>query len=254
MNTIQKLNREELKQFQNNSENRMINHGHKQRIKKQMLESLDYFPPISVNSLTKHIIDGQHRFKAFVELYDEGLLPLDSKLEVKYLEIPIEKEKEAIVNANINSKNWSLEDYINSYAVKIPDYSLLKNWCNRHMLCNDGKREKFRYGSAMLKGKGCSKELKDGTFTLTQEELDYGEIVHNELVDILEILNKKTNNPFMEYLAISWCEVRHLHPYNVWRKELKQKKNVIMKKPSENKKEWNDIFGFVLRGIEIKAK
>ena len=249
---IKSLNREQLELFNQNSENRLINHGHKSRIKKQMEESLDYFSPITVNKRTNNIIDGQHRWTAFIELVDEGKLPADSTLDVKYIDVPEEKEKEAIVNANVNSKNWSLDDYIFSFSKKNENYEKLIEWCANHMLCNDGKKYKYRYGAAMLSGRGCSKELKDGTFTLTQENLDMGEQVHDELVDILEILGKKMSNPFMEALAVSWIGVRHLYPYNVWRKEIKAKKNMLIKKPSENQKEWNDIFALILRAIEIK--
>ena len=249
---IETLKHEQLEMFNTNSENRLINHGHKNRIKKQMEVNLDYFPPITVNFNTKNIIDGQHRCLAFIELVNEGRLPANSTLDVKYLSIDADKEKEAIVNANVNSKNWSLDDYIFSFSKKINHYATLIEWCSNHMLTFDGKNNKYRYGAAMLTGKGCSKELKNGTFVLSQEDITRGNEVHDELIDILEILGKKMSNPFMEALAISWSEVRNLHPYSTWRKEIKAKKNMLMKKPSENQKEWNDIFGIVLRAIEIK--
>ena len=144
---IKSLNREQLESFNQNSENRLINHGHKNRIKKQMEESLDYFAPITVNQRTNNIIDGQHRCSAFIELIDEGRLSKESTLDVKYLDIPEEKEKEAIVNANVNAKNWSLDDYIFSFSKKNEHYEKLIEWCANHMLCTDGKKHKYRYGA-----------------------------------------------------------------------------------------------------------
>lgn len=253
MKKIVSLKRKELESLNKNSENRLVNHGHKNKIKRQMELSLDYFAPITVNEITSNVIDGQHRLVAFKELIDEGKLPGDSTLDIKYLNIPLDKEKEAIVNANINNKNWSLDDYIFSFSKKNNNYSLLIDWCSNHPLCiGKGNKFKYRYGAAMLVGKGCNKELKDGSFIISQEDLNRGEIVHDELVDILEILGKKQTNPFIEALAVSWISVRHLHPYSEWRKEIKNKKNMLMKKPSENQKEWNEIFGTILRSIELK--
>ena len=253
MSNIISLNREQLLLFKKNSENRLINHSHKNRIKKQMEKFLDYFTPITVNIRTSNIIDGQHRWIAFIELVEENKLPIESTLDVKYLDIPIEKEKEAIVEANINNKNWTIDDYIYSYSKSNENYVKLIDWCSTHMLCIDGKKHKYRCGAAFLTKKRCDKELKDGSFTIDQENMNSADTIHDELVDILEILDKKSTH-FLESLIISWIEVRHLHPYNIWRKEIKTKKNMILKKSTENQKDWNDIFGLVLRGIEIKIK
>lgn len=135
------VSRDETKQFHSNSENRVINHGHVNKIKEQLRTSLNYFPPITINAVTNNIIDGQHRLKAFQKLVDDGELSSDSKIPVMYVTIPVVKEKEAIINANTNSKNWSLDDYIASYAKSNSDYRKLDEWCANHALTIDGNKK-----------------------------------------------------------------------------------------------------------------
>ena len=119
MNNFKLVSRHETSEFNSNSENRVINHGHVNRIKGQMKISLNVMQPITINEITKNTIDGQHRLKAFQKLVDDGELPIDSKLSVMYVKINPSDEKEAIINANTNSKNWSLDDYIASYAKSV---------------------------------------------------------------------------------------------------------------------------------------
>lgn len=254
MNNFKLVSRIETNEFNSNSENRKINHGHVNKIKEQMRTSLNVMPPITINGLTKNIIDGQHRLKAFQTLIDNGELPSDSKLPVMFVEISTDYEKEAIINANTNSKNWSLDDYIASYAKCSSDYKQLEEWCGNHALTIDGNKKKYRYGAAILKGEACSKQLKDGTFRLTLEDFSRGELVHTELIEIIDILGKPNKGNFIEYMAVSWCQVRNLHPFKEWLKELKTKKNTLTKKPFSNKQDWDSIFSILHRAIDIKSE
>lgn len=130
-----------------NQENRAYNRQHLQRLEKQCLTSLEAMPPITINVNTNHIIDGQHRLKAYQTLCENGQLDKDSKIKVMLVDIPVEEEKAAIINANTNSKNWTLDDYISSYAkAGVVYYAKLEEWCLQHSLsCIEGK-PKFRYG------------------------------------------------------------------------------------------------------------
>ena len=143
MNTFKLVSRDETNEFNSNSENRVINHGHVNKIKEQMKTSLNVMPPITINDITKNIIDGQHRLKAFQKLVDDGELPLDSRLPVMFVTISTDFEKEAIINANTNSKNWSLDDYIASYAKSNHIYKQLDEWCSNHALTVDGNKKKI---------------------------------------------------------------------------------------------------------------
>lgn len=254
MNNFKLVSRHETNEFKSNSENRVINHGHVGKIKEQMRTSLNVMPPITINDVTKNIIDGQHRLKAFQKLVDDGELPLDSKLPVMFVTIPTASEKEAIINANTNSKNWSLDDYIASYAKCNSDYKQLDEWCGSHALTIDGNKRKYRYGASILKGVASSKQLKDGTFKLTLDDFSRGELVHTELIEIIDILGKPSKGNYIEYMAVSWCQVRSLHQFKEWLKELKSKKGTLTKKPFSNKQDWDNIFSILHRAIDIKGE
>lgn len=102
--------------FGKNQENRAYNHAHLEKIKKQCISSMDTMPPITINVVTNHVIDGQHRLKAYQDLIKEGAIDPETRIKIMLVEIPIEDEKQAIIDANTNSKNWSLDDYIASYV------------------------------------------------------------------------------------------------------------------------------------------
>ena len=235
-------------------ENRKINPSHQRTIKQAMELNLNFFPPIMVNSRTNNIIDGQHRSAAFIELVSENKLPSDSTLDVKFLDMSKTTEIDLIIDTNVNSRKWNLDDYVSSLSKKNVHYATLTNWCTNHSLCNHKGRLKYRYAAAMLTGKtGCSR-LKNGSFIVTEANLRMAENVHAEIIEILDILNKKKKSSFLEALTISWMEVRHLHSFTSWKREIKKKKNMLIKKPDSCKSEWDNIFNQVLRGIQLKKK
>lgn len=255
---------EGTKDFGKNQENRAINHGHLQKIKVQCLTNLEMMPPITINSITNHVIDGQHRLKAFQSLVNDGSLPIDSMIKVMFVEIPVDEEKNAIVEANTNSKNWSLDDYIASYAkAGIVSYVKLEEWCESHILCYKFTKDKetgeqnkvysYRYGAAILTGKRCSNELKSASFTFSEEDAEIANDVHAEMLEIIDLFGLKGNGAWIEALAVTWHEYRRMHPFKEWMKELKKKKSRFMKMPKENSKEWEAIFNTAHGAIDKNA-
>ena len=247
---------ETAKNFGTNQQNRMIDHGHKKEIKNEMLESFPIMPPVVVNTLTNNIIDGQHRAKSFIELIDEGEFDKDMRLDVKYVTIPVEYEFGAIIRANTNTKNWTLENYINAYAKMGNEYyTKLIEWCKSHALSLDGKgKSKYRYGAAIITGKRCNKELTDGIFKFSDEELKVAETIHAELYDIIELFPElSTVGAWIESLAVEWKRVRHLHTFDVWYKAIKASKKEISNMPKHSGKDWNLIFSYVNTNLSLKA-
>lgn len=249
--------------FGHNQSNRVINHGHLQKIKSEMACCLETMPPITVNTLTNNVIDGQHRLKAFQTLVRDGVLPKDALIKVMFVDINLNEEKKAIVNANTTSKNWSMDDYIRSYAKEgMLPYIRLEEWCRDHVLCNKFSEDKetggqrkiynYRYGAAILTGKRCSSELKSATFNFTDEQSEIGHEIHAEMLEILDIFGIK-NGPCIESLAITWHEYRQLHDFNVWMKELKAKKARFQKMPKNNLNEWEAIFNTAHGAISKKC-
>ena len=238
------------KTFSLNSKNREYNPNHLARIKREMSDCLMLMSPITVNTVTNNIVEGQHRHKAFIELIEEERLAKDSVLGVKFVSIPVEKELEIIIRANNNSKSWTLVNYVDS-NIESDAYIKLNEWCLKHTLsCDKNGKAKVRYGSAIFKGKNCTKELKKGTFEITDEELQRAEQVHNELIQIIETLGKCPKGDYIEALAIKWIEVRDKHEFKTWLKELKNREYEKMK--TSNRNDWRDIFARAHYNIDMK--
>lgn len=243
----------ETLKFGANQENRAYNHAHLEKIKKQCLNSLDTMPPITINVVTNHIIDGQHRLKAFQMLVENEQIELDSKIKVMFVEIPVEEEKQAIIDANTNSKNWSLDDYIASYAkAGILSYVKLDEWCKAHPLASENGKSKFRYGAAIITGKRCSSDLKNGEFSFTEEEFQRADEVHAEMLEIVELFGLKGKGAWIESLANSWMAVRNQHEFRSWMRELKNKKQRFLKLPKDNSRDWDNIFAQAHLAIDKK--
>lgn len=241
--------------FNLNNKNRVYNTRHLEKIRAQTIRSTELMPPITINIITGNIIDGQHRHKAYVDLYALGLLPRHATIKVMYVEIPEEKELEAIINANTNSKNWTLDDYIASYIkLGIESYVRLEEWSKSHLLTCECGKSKIRYASAILAGKRCNPTLKSGMFTVTDEDFERANVIHDEMFQIAEILGMKSRGSWLESFAVSWNKVRNQHNINVWLKEFKAKKATYGRMPTDNDKDWEAMFAQVHLNIDKKNK
>ncbi len=244
---------EQSLQFGINQENRAYNQSHLEKIKRQIRKSFDTMPPITINTITNHIVDGQHRLKAYQELYKAGELPMNANIKVMFVEIPFDEEKQEIINANTNSKNWSMDDYITSFAKGgIVSFVKLDNWCKTHSLTSEKGKSKFRYGAAIITGRRCEAELKKGTFTFTEEQIQRAEDVHTELLEIVELLEMKGRGMWIESLATSWVAVRTQHKFRTWMKELQRRKQRFLKMPKDNSRDWDAIFAAAHLEIDMK--
>jgi hypothetical protein len=241
--------------FNLNNKNRVYNMRHLEKIKTQTLRSTELMPAITVNTVTGNIIDGQHRHKAYTDLYGLNLIPRNATIKVMYVEIPEEMELEAIVSANTNSKNWTLDDYISSYIkLGIESYVKLDEWSKSHLLTCECGKSKIRYASAILAGKRCNNALKSGLFTLTDEDFERANIVHDEMFEIAEILGMKSRGPWIESFAVSWTKVRNQHHIDEWLKEFQAKKTTYSRMPTDNSHDWEALFAQVHLNIDKKRK
>lgn len=241
--------------FTLNKQNRAYNPAHLEKVKRETLDSLDVMPPITVNVVTNNIIDGQHRHKSFIDLSKSGSLPKNSELKVMWVSIPKEKELEAIVKANTNSKNWTLDNYIASHINSGNEfYVKLDEWCKAHALSSESGKSKIRYGAAMISGRRNSPDLKRGTFTFTEQDIQRAEEVHTELLGIVEMFGMKGRGMWIEALTISWIAVREQHDFETWMKAFKSKRSEFLKMPKDNSKDWNNIFAQAHLAIDMKNK
>lgn len=248
------VNYEETLNFGTNKENRQCSDTHLRHITKQCVESFDIMPPITVNVTTNNVIDGQHRLKAYQTLIENGTFGKEKEIKVMFVAIPYDKEKESIINANTNSRNWRLIDYVDSYKNGgSDDYVKLYEWCDMHCLCNENGKPKLKYAVAIIKGVNDFNSIKYGGLALTDDELKKGETIHDEILEIIKILGLRMSGHYIMSLALSWNGVRELHEFSVWIKYMKHLKRKIAPLPSVTKAEWDNIFGFVHLQIEKKG-
>lgn len=253
-NEFQYVNREFTNRFKSIGENRTLKRPHLNKLGEELILNGSFYQPIIVNKRTNNIIDGNHRIQIFKELIDKNSLPINSKIAVKYIDIEELIEKKTMVTLNTSQVSWSLDDYIVSHSIKNPEYRKLIDWTKSHSLSFNGKKPKYRYAAAILKGVSCGGLLKNGDFYISNDDCKNGEEIHNELVQIISVLNKPISGNFIESLALSWYKVRDLHQFKEWLKELKAKKNIIDKKSFSNKKDWDFIFSIVSTAINVKNK
>ena len=235
--------------------NRMIDERHLKLFTSYSEQKLRNMPPLTVNERTGRLIDGQHRVRAIVKLIEQGKLPKDYRYNVMLIDISEEEERSEIINANINSKGWSQINYIKFYMEDVCDdisnsYTMLDEWCRRHKLTaskSENIAPKFRYGAAIIKGMGCSSILKNGLFTVTPEELDEADKIHNELCDIIEAMDRVRIGNWIEYMAVSWFNARRNTDFKKFMKTLKNESILgsVKGRPSNTRRDWDYIFAYV---------
>jgi hypothetical protein len=134
--------------------NRNLNPANLARLKKSMQEELLQVP-IIVNEKME-IIDGQHRFESCKDLG----LPL-CFIIVKGYELP------QVHKLNAIARNWSLHDYLNSYAdLGLNDYMLAKKFLLKYKIPMNTALQLLS-GEAVSSGGGCRSSVesfKGGTF------------------------------------------------------------------------------------------
>lgn len=258
-NSYASIGYEEAKTLFSNlhKENRPVDQAHVNKIKKAMLTKA--LPPITVSTTTMHTIDGQHRTKAFIELIEEGQLPLTARLDVQLVQITPEDEFEAIVEANVNSKSWTLNNFIESYAKNNIHYRTLIEWAKANPICIDNKQApRYRVAAALLKGKNCQSDLKRGEFTIEEKDIVLADIMKEEVATIQQTIGCEYTGSALESLIIAWANCRDTYSIKCWIKALKYFKT---KRPNlhklSNKKEWIEFFdvvsGYIRRKIEIDS-
>lgn len=240
--------------------NRMVDEGHIKLFTSYSERQLRNMPPITVNTRTGRLIDGQHRVSAVVRMIEQGKLPKNYRYDVMLIDIPEEDERAEVINANIHSKGWTQLDYIKFYMEDVCDdvannYKMLDAWCRQHTLTAPKKEvqsPKYRYASAMMKGMCCSSILKDGLFKVTKEELDEAHIIHNEIVEIIKIMDRVSTGTWLEYMAISWFNARRDTDFNKFIKVLKNESilNDVNGRHSISIRDWDYIFAYVKMQIK----
>lgn len=267
---------DELKNIHISDFNRKIDRNNLNKLKNVMAQQgTATMPPIMVNTRTGNVIDGQHRLRAFESLVLEGSISDESKLNVIFVDLTEQEERCKIVETNTILKKWAQSDFIDSYVKeKNPHYIKLREICERHpeWLCEvkknaDGANEysyKYRYAAAMVTGAFSNKYLKDGSFTMTDEDAEKSVKVFDEFVQLVEILGiDKKNGAWIETFFVEWHTWRELLPFDEVKEAVKyianstsDKHNKCAKRvqQSGSRMDWRDLFNAVKDRIKKQAK
>lgn len=213
--------------------------------------------PVIVNPKNDHILEGQHRLKAFKNAYEKGIIDGNARILVGFWYIEDDDLENLItIDLNSNTKNWSLDDYMESYAKYKDYYAKLREFVQTHELCrvqtSKGERLKYRYAAAMITGKGCQTVLKAGSLTFTPEQLKLADTIHRELVEIRKKLGMPATGDEIEYMATEWYVQRNFISVNDI-KALAYLPKSITEKKIYNKKDWRDVF-CILRDCVSKKR
>lgn len=203
---------DELKNIKTYKANRKINTKHVKELEKQMMKHMDIFPPITVNKKAMVCIDGNHRLNAFRNLYEQGKIDKDTTYPVMYVTINKDKQRNTIISANTNSKNWTIDNYItNSINEGDKDIVAFNEFAKSQRLFNDDSKKELkynpRYAMACTFGKNMSNQIKKGTFTFTDNDKRFA--IRN--IREIEMLTNKLSyekNSWRESFSIAWTDLR----------------------------------------------
>lgn len=177
--------------------NREINWEHVKSIKKAMMAGAN-FPPLEVDAVENYIIDGQHRYEAAKQLWEEGI---EYQLLVHYYNS--NNPLLDAINFNNTQISWTLEDYINAYiASENINYYMFKEWVKSKPLLKSGNPTvPYRYESAviMLGEQRC--HLKDGSL-IFPDDTKMADMLYNEIASF------KDSRIFLKSYVRAWMNVR----------------------------------------------
>ena len=202
-----------------------------------------------VNPLNNHIIDWQHRIKAYLKAIENNKLNPNAKLRVVFEpHDSMKDEVEAIIAYNSKSSNWKLDTYINSHIEHeklndcCGDFTKLDNFAKTHILCYDDKnmRPKYTYAATIIKGSRQREDLRKGIWSVTDDELKFGDTIHNELVQIRARYEMPMIGPDIEGMASEWRKNRDSIDLEQFLKYKPRVKHLKMKKTTAE--EWRTIF------------
>lgn len=179
--------------------NRTVDDGkHIADIKRAMLKG-ELIPPVLIDKKTRSIIDGQHRYTAATELWNEGV---SYTLSIVELSCKGDKLLESAVTFNSSQKHWRVIDYINAYAkVGNENYIALLDFCEKNKKYLD---KKYKAAMSVLSGL-TSVNFKKGELEITDLNLKFGQERYNALERIADALGE-TNLLFRPAIISAVCK------------------------------------------------
>ena len=273
------LNYDEVKDFGRNQKNRLVEHKHQKEIvdtikgktfnSEQLVFGLN---PIIINPITKHILDGQHRWSAFIYCIEKNLINSDAHVLIGLWNCKEDEEIEIVQLLNTKTKNWSLNDYMESYSTYDTSFNMLKMFCSmeEHPYLHKKitvksdedknktviKKANYRYGAVLMKGKGCQAVLKNGTFDCSKDEFETAMSLYPEVIAIMEAFGYTKIGTWFEALTISWIKYRNKIDVNIFTSDKKKYQDIISKASkytivSKTQNDWDDAFRYIIEKINL---
>lgn len=194
--------------------NRPLNKHHIKEIKEEFDNGQyhgKYVAPIRVNINNLNIADGQHRKVAFVESTSD-----EAYLKVLFEDLPIDEiaAMDVVVDINSSTDNWGIIAYTNRLKADGNKAILnIEEFGKSHKLTQKVNRNGEvvgyfpRYVYAIVLGRNATKEVKDGSITVTKKDLEFGEKIYDELEKLVDALGYEMNSWF-ESFALAWRNIR----------------------------------------------
>ncbi len=218
-------------------------------IKRAMLKG-ELISPVLIDKETRSIIDGQHRYTAATELWNEGV-----NYTLSIVELSCKKDKllESAVTFNSSQKHWRAVDYINAYAkVGNKNYIALLDFCEKNKKYLD---KKYKAAMSILSGLTFV-NYKKGELEVTNLDLDFGQERYNIFERIADALGgtKLLFRPtiiiavrkFLKYYFVFGCNEAITDDDSDYMLDIKTKfsnfihtlEGSINTIPSDNSREW----------------
>lgn len=163
----------------------------------------EILPPIIVDSDSKLIIDGQHRYEAFKRVWKEGINIPMNVFYGNYKNPTI-----AAITHNNTAIRWNISTFIKAFAaIDIPEvkseYTKLTNFAKTHPLFI-GKHGPVYASICCLLGSK-SGQVREGKFHMP-EDMDTVETIYKECLEIEAVMPGVIRN---RPALIGWMKARH---------------------------------------------
>jgi hypothetical protein len=160
----------------------------------------EFIPPIIVDSATKLVIDGQHRYTAALNLWKQKI-----GYQLLVIEAHFDNPLLAAIKYNNRAKNWRTSTFVNAYIADGRDsYKLLKEFCLTHKLLHLGEICKYSSAIPVLGHRYDTVVVQNGTLVITAEQCAQAEVVYAELAAMYEIIPMV----MQKHVILAWVAVR----------------------------------------------
>lgn len=172
-----------------------------------------FIAPVRVDINTLNTSDGKHRYQAFIKAWNNGSV---EPMKVQFEDLPEEEKEKLDVIVDINSTmlNWNINAYENRLKKEGNENMLnIESFALTHPLCQKISRNGEvtgyypRYAYAILLGRNATKEVKNGTISISKKQLEFGEKMNGELEMLVKALGYEMNSWF-ESFAHAWYNIR----------------------------------------------